>query len=166
MPQINFLLAATTALIPLLMGFIWYHKNVFGTAWMKEAGVTEEDGKKMNMPLVFGLTYLFSFFLSIALHFMTIHQFALFSLSLPEMNYTDKGGLLPTINTLAEVAGDKYRTFRHGAVTGFIDGFIVILPILGVNALFEGKGWKYILINTGFWTVCISIMGGIICQWA
>lgn len=60
-PQPNMLLAAATALIPLLIGFVWYNPKVFGTAWMKEAGVTMEDGKKMNMPLVFGLTYFLSF---------------------------------------------------------------------------------------------------------
>jgi len=166
MPKINFLLAAGTALIPLIIGFLWYHKNVFGNIWIKETGVTAEDGKKMNMPLIFGLTYVFSFFLSIALHFMTIHQFALSSLALPELNFTDPDGLVPALNNLVEMSADKYRTFRHGAVTGIIDGFLVVLPVIGVNALFERKGWKYILINVGFWTVCISIMGGIICQWA
>jgi hypothetical protein len=28
MPEINFLLAALTALVPLFLGFVWYHKNV------------------------------------------------------------------------------------------------------------------------------------------
>jgi len=41
-----------------------------------------------------------------------------------------------------------------------------VLPVMGVNALFERKGFKYIAINVGFWTVSLALMGGIICQWA
>ncbi len=118
------------------------------------------------MMLVFLFTYVFSFFLSIALHMISIHQFALSALLQPELNYIDNEGLTAAVNTVAEIAGDKFRTFRHGAVHGLIYGIMVALPVLGINALFEGKGWKYILINAGYWVVCLSIMGGIICQWA
>ena len=166
MPEINFLLAALTALVPLFLGFVWYHKNVFGKAWMNATGVTEEDGKKMNMMVVFGFTYLFGFLLSISLHMLTIHQFGILGLFQPEMGYTDPEGLIPALQSVLDMASDKFRTFRHGVVHGIIFGITVVLPVLGINALFEGKGWKYILINVGYWTVCIALMGGIICQWA
>lgn len=165
MPQFNLLLAAGAALIPLVLGFIWYNKFLFGKAWMASAGVTEEDGKKMNMPLVFGLTYVFSFLLAMALHSLTIHQFAFVSLVLLEMDITDPEELTAAVNSAAELTAHKYRTFRHGAVHGTIAGFIIALPLLGINALFEGKNWKYILINVGYWTVCMALMGGVICQW-
>ena len=42
----------------LLIGFIWYHPKVFGTAWMKETGLTPEDAQKGNMPMVFGISFL------------------------------------------------------------------------------------------------------------
>jgi hypothetical protein len=60
--------------------------------------------------------------------------------------------------------GGDFRTFKHGALHGTITGIGLALPIVAVNAMFERKGVKYILINAGFWTLCLIVMGGIICQ--
>ena len=61
--------------------------------------------------------------------------------------------------------GVSYRTFKHGALHGTISGFMVALPILGINALFERRGFKYIAINVGYWMLCMGIMGGIVSAW-
>lgn len=61
--------------------------------------------------------------------------------------------------------GHAYRTFKHGALHGFMTRLFLALPMIGINAQFEGKSWKYILINAGYFTVCFTIMGGIICAW-
>jgi hypothetical protein len=45
-------------------------------------------------------------------------------------------------------------------------GLTLALPIIGINALFERRGFKYIAINVGYWVVSMAIMGGIICQFA
>lgn len=165
MLKLNFLLAAGTALIPLLLGSIWYNPKVFGKAWMAGAGVTEEDGKKANMPLVFGLTFIYSFMIALSLHFMTIHQFGLQSLLIPENGHPITGSM-EELKRLMDIYGGSYRTFKHGALHGTITGIFFALPVVAVNGLFERRGWKYILINAGFWTVCCAIMGGIICQFA
>lgn len=31
--------------------------------------------------------------------------------------------------------------------------------------MFERKSWKFIFINSGYWIVNLTIMGGIICAW-
>jgi hypothetical protein len=49
----------------------------------------------------------------------------------------------------------------HGA----IGALFFVLPVLGINALFERKGWKYILINVGYWVLTLAIMGAILCGW-
>ena len=54
MVEIKIYMIFVAALIPLAIGFIWYNQKVFGTAWMKEAGVTEEKMNNANMPLIFG----------------------------------------------------------------------------------------------------------------
>jgi Protein of unknown function (DUF1761) len=41
----------------------------------------------------------------------------------------------------------------------------LVLPLIGTNALFERKSWKYIFINAGHWTVSLMLMGGIISAW-
>ncbi|MBL7753083.1 MAG: DUF1761 family protein, partial [Chitinophagaceae bacterium] len=44
--QLNWLAVLGTAIIPLIVGFIWYNPKVMGTVWMKAAGVSPEDAKK------------------------------------------------------------------------------------------------------------------------
>jgi len=60
--EFNFLTTAIAALIPLIMGFIWYGPMLFQKAWMKEMGFTEESLKGGNMALIFGLSYVLNFF--------------------------------------------------------------------------------------------------------
>ena len=47
----NMLVVALAALVPLVMGFLYYNPKVFGNAWMKAAGVTQEQIEKAIRPL-------------------------------------------------------------------------------------------------------------------
>jgi hypothetical protein len=60
--------------------------------------------------------------------------------------------------------GTAFRTFEHGALHGFMTGLFFILPVIGVNALYERRSFKYVLISGGYWVVSMMIMGGIICM--
>ena len=51
-------------LTPMIIGFVYYHKAVFGKAWMDSIGMTEEKARSANMPLVFALSLVFSFLLA------------------------------------------------------------------------------------------------------
>src|SRR5687768_12041053 len=116
------IVCALTALFPLIFGFIWYHPKVFGKPWMAGAGLTEDSAKTMNMPLVFGLTYVFSFFIAFMLHGVTIHQFGAGGLLEPEMGYTDPEGAITALKDALQLFENKFRTFRHGVVHGVITG--------------------------------------------
>ena len=62
MPQYNMLAVLVAAFVPMLIGFIWYHPKVLGTAWMNAAGLSEEQLKSGgNMALIFILSLVFSF---------------------------------------------------------------------------------------------------------
>jgi hypothetical protein len=61
----NFLIIALAALVPTIMGFIWYHPKVMGTAWQKATGLSDEAIKNANMPLIFGVSLLLSFLLDL-----------------------------------------------------------------------------------------------------
>ena len=165
-PHPNMMIAAVAALIPLLIGFVWYNPKVFGKTWMAGAGLTEEDGKKMNMPLVFGLTYVFSFFIAMFLHFWTIHQFAFFSLLEPARNYTDPAGFKEAITAAAALSEHKFRSWSHGMAHGIIFSVMFILPVIAIDGMFGRKNWKYILINWGYWLVSVTLMGMVVCQFA
>lgn len=164
MLKINFLVIALAALIPMVIGSIWYHKNVFGTAWIKVSGVSEEQTKASHMWITFGLTYVLSLFLGLALTFMTIHQFGMFSLLVNEPGLMEPGSDVSNyFNDFMTKYGTNFRTFKHGAFHGTTGGLFIALPVLAVNAMFERKGFKYIAINAGFWIICMALMGGVIC---
>ncbi len=157
MPFNIFAVIAAT-FVTLVVGFIWYSPKVFGTIWMRETGMTEEKAKQSNMLKVFGLTIIYSFLLSFATSGLVIHQMG--ALGLFNGDFKD-----PTYVELMKTHGDVFRTFKHGAFHGFFSGICIALPITAINALFEQKSWKYILINAGYWTVCLMIIGAIICGW-
>ena len=59
--EMNFIAILVAAVVPTVVGFIWYNPKVFGTVWMKESGVTEETMKSANMAKIFILSFIFSF---------------------------------------------------------------------------------------------------------
>ncbi|MEP0263300.1 DUF1761 domain-containing protein [Dokdonia sp.] len=140
--DINWLALLAAAASSLVVGFVWYGP-LFGKAWMKESGMTEEKVKQGNMVLIFGLSFVFACFLAISMW--------------AEVLIGGGGG---------EIHGqDPFLTFKHGAFHGLITGLLVILPVLGTIALYERKSIKYVLIAVGYWTVTLAIMGGIINAW-
>ncbi|MEN2401685.1 DUF1761 domain-containing protein [Flavobacterium sp. MC2016-06] len=161
--EINFIALFGAALVSLVVGFIWYHPKTFGTIWMKENNFTEEDLKKGNMLKIFGLTYIFSLMITMILMSLTIHQSGAISMvGGPPMLNSAK----PSFHAFMADYGMAYRTFKHGALHGFISGLFFAFPIVGINGLFERKSWKYILVHAGFWIVTLTLMGGIICAYA
>lgn len=165
--EFNFLITAAAALIPMVLGFIWYNPKVFGTAWMNVCGFTEEDLKGGNMPLIFILSYLLSFFLAFILNTFVIHQFGFFSSLMNDPDLMKEGTeTYQYAQDFMTKYGNEFRTFKHGMLHGFMVGLMVVLPVMGTNAMFERKGFKYIAINVGYWIVCLMLMGGVICEFA
>lgn len=163
--EFNFLCTAIAALVPLVLGFIWYNPKVFGTAWMKACGFKKEDLEGRSMGKIFVLCYVFSFFLAFILNTFVIHQFGFFSSIMSTPGWEEAG---TEVNNFAKEYkarfGTAYRTFGHGALHGTMMGLFIVLPVLGTNALFEKKGFHYIAVHVGYWTVCLAIMGGLLCQ--
>lgn len=156
--EVNLLALLLAALSTLPVGFIWYNPKVFGTIWMNETGMTEEKAKGANMVKVFGLTIIFAFFMAFILQMLVIHQFGALG-----MTGGDPTLAKPSYTAFMADYGDAFRTFKHGMLHGFMTGLFFALPMIGINSQFERKSWKYILITGGYWVVCCTIMGGIIC---
>jgi hypothetical protein len=163
----NFLIIALAALVPTIMGFIWYHPKVMGTAWQKTTGLSDEAIKNANMPLIFGVSLLLSFLLSMQVNFLVIHQAHIYSVVMDEPAFKDPNSSLSLmLKEFMELYGENFRTFKHGFFHGILAGVFFVVPVLGTNALFERKGLKYKAINAGYWILSIAIMGGNICQFA
>ena len=158
--EINFIALFVAALSTLVVGYVWYHPRVFGKIWMKEAGVTEQKMKSNAVLPLIGISLVYAFLISMILQFLVIHQFGASS-----MTGGDTSKALPSYAAFMNDYGTAFRTFKHGALHGFLASLFMILPVIGTNSLYERKSFKYVLISSGFWIVSLTIMGGIICAW-
>lgn len=161
--EINFYAFLISAVVTLVVGFIWYNPKVFGTIWMKENNFTQEELRNGNMLKIFGFTYIFALMISMTLMSLTIHQSgAIGMVGGPPLLESAK----PSFAAFMADYGTAYRTFKHGALHGFMSGLFFAFPLIGINGLFERKSWKYIFIHAGYWMVSLTLMGGIICAFA
>ena len=163
--QFNFLVIFLASLVPMIIGFIYYHPSVMGKMWMDVNGFKEEDMKQGNMSVIFIASFILSFLLAFSIQFIVIHQYHLGSILMnhPEFQNpsTDLGKWFAEFMT---TYGREFRTFKHGALHGFMTGLFMIFPTIGTTALYERRSFKYVMITSGFWIVCFTIMGGIICM--
>ncbi len=134
MENINWLSLVLATLVPMVVGFIYYHKALFGTAWMESIGMTEEKASSANMGVVFGISLLMSLLMSFF--------------------------LLGNVNGMGQEG--QYDTFKHGAFHGALISLLLVIPAFITNGLFEQRSWKNMLINAGYWILTLTIMGGIV----
>ena len=118
-----------------VVGFLWYGKPLFGAAWQRLAGLSDEDMKNANMPLIFGLTFVLNFLIAL---FLSI--------------FTEIGMML---GSNAIFAGLMAALLCIGFVA----------TTFGINYLFARKSLKLYLIDVGYMIVSFFIMGLIIGAW-
>ena len=164
--NLNFPILLLASIVPLIMGFIWYNPKTFANPWMKAAEVSEEKLKSGNMALIFGLTFLFSFFLATTVQFIVIHQYSLYSLFAGETINDPNTEVGAFFKSILDRVGNNYRTFKHGVFHGTMSGLFFATPLIVINALFERRNFKYMAIHAGYWIITLALMGGIICQFA
>ena len=165
--QLNFIVILLTALIPTAVGMVWYNPKVMGTIWMKETGLTPEMPNPRSMAVIFGTSLLFSVMLAGSMLPVTIHQMGLHSMLDGEAAMADPNSeLSKTVASLMAKYGTNFRTFKHGALHGFLTSLFLLLPVIGINSLFEMKSWRYIGLHFAYWAICLTLMGGVICAFA
>lgn len=141
-PQLNMMAVLVASLIPMIMGFIYYHPKVMGNAWMKSNGFTLESLGNGPKPIYY--------LVSLVLSFLFAVKFAL--------DVTGPG---------QDVApdGHSYVTFQHGMAHGIINTIMIILPIFGTLSIFEKRSWSWAFVNIGYWGLCLIVMQGILSAW-
>ncbi len=101
---------------------------------MNSLGLTEADMKAGNMAVIMGISLFMSFIMSMWL-----------------LGNVDGPG-----------QEGRYDSFQHGALHGLIIGLMVAMPVLVTNGLFERKNLKNLAINTGYWVLTLTLMGGVL----
>lgn len=64
--HINYLAVIVVTILAFVIGGLWYGP-LFGKAWMKEVGMTEEDAAKGNMLKIFGTTIILNIIIALNL---------------------------------------------------------------------------------------------------
>lgn len=163
MISINFAVVLLSAIIPLLIGFIWYHPKAFGNIWMRETGIVPDENAKKRMPKILLLVFVCSISAAFILQFFVVHQFHFYSMLANDPQLEVNGSEVNAFYTeVINKYGSNFRTFKHGAFHGSFTGLMFVLPVISVNALFEQRSWKYIAIHSGYWIACLGLMGGVI----
>ena len=146
-PHLNPYALIVAALVPMVMGFVYYHPKVLGDRWMKANGFTLESLGTGPKPIMFLLALAVSFLLAIFIW----------------NNVTGAGGMDPLQVTAPD--GHSYATFGHGAVHGVIMSILVVLPIFVTMTIFEKRSWSWAFVNWGYWALTVTLMGGILSAW-
>ena len=126
-------LAGTLALWGL--GALWYSPLLFGKIWQKEVGFKEEEVTKVNMLMVFGLSFLAMLFMVWALNFV--------------------------INSHKPEEVSMLRGLHYGAFTGFFFSMMT----MGINYLYQRRSLKLWLIDGFYMILGLGMAGMILGAW-
>jgi hypothetical protein len=123
---LNYWAILVSALSTFLIGGIWYSPAVFGKAWMRENGFTEESLKGGNMAKIFGLTFVLALIAAVNLAMYMGEE------SRPEMGAL--WGFLAGFGWVATFIGTHYLFERRSFTLFLINaGYsIVSLTLMGV----------------------------------
>jgi Protein of unknown function (DUF1761) len=165
--NLNVIAILSSALVPLIVGFIWYNPKVMGTIWMRETGIKPESNQDIKMAPILIANLVAGVFLAAGLVAIVIHQQAIYSILANEASMKDPSSPLSQyVADFMSKYGSNFRTFKHGMLHGFLATVMLILPAVTVSSLWERRSWKYIGLTFGYWAITLMLMGGIICQFA
>lgn len=126
MGPINLLAVVLGAVAFFVVGMVWY-TVLFGKAWQKASGLTQDQMQGANMPLIFGLSFLFEMLISLTLG----HQIAMTAPSDAVIMMMAVGFAL---GIMIPAIGINYLYLRKTAAHFFIDAghFVVGMAAMGV----------------------------------
>ena len=130
MPEHNFLAVLAAAVASLALGAVWYSPALFGQAWQRESGVTDQQMKNANMALILGLTFV--------LCLVAAWMFAIFLGPRPPITFGLGAGFAAGLCWVAASFGINYLFERRSLKLFLINGgyhtlqFTIIGLILGL----------------------------------
>lgn len=144
MPEYNFIAIAVAALVPMILGGIYYGA-LFEKPWLDSLGYTKKDLEGGNMAVIYGLALLMAFIISFSLK------------TNMELNHQGLEN--------GKLVFNSYHTFKHGAMHGAMACLLSVVPVIVSLGLFQRNTAKNMLMNAFYWTVTFAVMGGILDVW-
>ncbi len=124
---INWPAVVVAALSAFAIGGVWYNPKVFGTAWMVDSKLTEDDMKRGNTVKIFGFTALFALISSANLA-------AFLADPKTDLAWGATAGFLAGVWTFAAIATHslfELKSWRHI----FINGLYSVLSLTLMGAI-------------------------------
>ena len=146
MPELNYIAILVAALVPNVLGAI-YFGPLLGKQWLSSLNFTSDDLKGRNEALIYGSALLLSMIVSFFLKFLieSVHK---------------------EVGQNGELVFGSFHTFGHGAMHGAGIAIGLVIPVVICLGLFQKSKGSNIAINCVFWLLCFSIMGGILDIWS
>jgi hypothetical protein len=114
MPEVNYLAIVAAAVAAFVLGGLWYSPALFGKAWQREVGLSDEELKRGNMARIFGTALVLSLVASFV--------FALFLGPRPSMPLGIGAGFAAGLCWVASSFGMNYLFARRSMKLFLIDG--------------------------------------------
>ena len=114
MPEFNIWAVLLAAVASFMLGGLWYSPLLFGKAWQRETGLTDEQLAKGNMGLIFGLAF--------ALCLIAAFVFAMFLGPRPSMALGFGAGFSAGLCWVASSFGVNYLFERKSVKLFLING--------------------------------------------
>ncbi|OGE31658.1 hypothetical protein A2631_00735 [Candidatus Daviesbacteria bacterium RIFCSPHIGHO2_01_FULL_44_29] len=134
--NINYIAVLAAAVVSMGVGFLWYSPTLFGKAWMKLMGYTQEDLAKAKKEM--GKLYALSFVATLVMAYVLTHVMIL------SKNFYG------------------YSPVTTGLTTAFWSWLGFVAPVQLADELFGGKRWKLFCLNTGYQLASLLAMGVVI----
>ena len=133
---VNYLAVLIAGVASMVIGFLWYSPSLFGKPWMKLMGHTVESMKSAQKKM--GMLYGLSFVLSLVTAYVLTHVM---------------------------VFGQSYLGYTPlmgGLSSAFWMWLGFVMPVQATDAIFGGKKWALVGINTGYQLAALLAMGFVI----
>ena len=160
--MLNFPIVLAAAVVHALLFLIFYRSP------LSKLLPAHADGKESgNLLLHLLLSWLLAVPVAIVLNFAVIHQSHMYSVLVEEPGFGQAGSEVQQYyEAFLSQYGGNFRTFKHGAFHGFLQGLFLALPLLVLQGLYEKRPLKYSFYHATFWTISLLLMGGIICAFS
>lgn len=131
---INFLSVLASGLVAFFIGFLWY-SPLFGKAWQRELGFTDEYLQQGNMPVIFGSS----------LVLMIIMAFGM--------------------AVMVQAHGGDDMNWQQGLFHGLYVGVFFVATSYGINLLYQRRSIKLWAIDAVYQVLFLCVMGAILGGW-
>ncbi len=157
--NLNYLAFFLIAFVPLIIGYYWYRPTSVISKWSGEGFKNPQEFTILQL----GITFLLSFTLVYGYINLVIHQMGFYELFFTDIMRGSQEAEAIVKEFLGKY-GDKHRHFGHGVFHGIINAFVFALPFVGIHAILDKKGMKYVLHHFSYWLVTSAVIGGLISE--